>query len=83
MTPVRTSNTEFMAELMDFSRTGAMAQLFIMDAVQKHAERVASTPIADLRTAFGSHGLISPEAWQAAAAEIAEAFADRLKAGQP
>lgn len=75
----RTTNTEFLRRLMEYSRVGAMSQLFIMDALQKQAEGVAATPLEDLRAAFGENPFISPEAWHMAAVEIAEAFKQRTR----
>lgn len=63
------SNIEVITEIMEFSRCGALAQLFIMDTVCRHAERVAAAPLDDLKSMEG--GLISPAAWKATAAEIA------------
>lgn len=83
MTPKRLTNTAFVTRLMDYSRNGAMAQLFILDAIQKHADRVAAIPLDELRRSFGDNAFISPEAWHSTAAEIAAAFAAREKGGQP
>lgn len=58
-----------------------MAQLFILDAIEKHAVRIATTPLHEVQAAFGENPFISPEAWHAAATEIAEAFAQRQKGG--
>lgn len=62
------TNVEVLTEIMEFSRCGALAQLFIMDAVSRHAERVAAASVDELKGMEG--GLISPAAWQATAAEI-------------
>ena len=38
------TNLECLTEIMTFSRHGALAQAFVMDALSQHAERVATTP---------------------------------------
>lgn len=70
------SNVEIITEIMEFSRSGALAQLFVMDAVAKHAERVAAASLDELKSMEG--GLIPPAAWKATAAEIAQAMRKHL-----
>lgn len=55
---------------MTFSRYGELAQAFVMDALSKHAERVATVPLETLQEQFGVHPLISVDAWQGVAQEI-------------
>lgn len=63
----RKTNVEVVTDLMEFSRYGAVAQLFVMDALSKQAKLVAHAP----DEAFaGMKGFISPVAWQGAAREI-------------
>lgn len=64
------TNLECLTEIMTFSRYGALAQAFVMDALSKHAERVATVPLDKLQEQFGVHPLISVEAWQGVAREI-------------
>lgn len=64
------TNVECLTEIMTFSRYGALAQAFVMDALSKHAERVATVPLETLQKQFGVHPLISVEAWQGVAREI-------------
>ncbi|ARL59942.1 hypothetical protein [Burkholderia pseudomallei] len=64
------TNLECLTEIMTFSRYGALAQAFVMDALSKHAERVATVPLETLQEQFGVHPLISVEAWQGVAQEI-------------
>jgi hypothetical protein len=61
----RKTNEQIVRDLMRFSRFGALSQVFVIDAIRKHADRVArATPdqIGD--------GLISAEAWIGVAQEI-------------
>ena len=60
------TNVEFVTELMQFSRYGALAQLFVVDANMKHAEAVAA---ADDPNAF-SNGLIHGPTWVDCAKDI-------------
>ena len=59
------TNTAFVSDLMEFSRHGALAQVFIIDAIQKHAERVAAALPSSI-----DHALISGEGWVGVAKEI-------------
>lgn len=62
------TNVETVVNLMEFSRYGALAQVFVMDALSKHAKVVAEAPPESLASMKG--GFISPEAWQGVAREI-------------
>ncbi|AOK22705.1 hypothetical protein WK67_08070 [Burkholderia ubonensis] len=64
------TNLECLTDIMTFSRYGALAQAFVMDALSKHAERVSNVPLDALQKQFGVHPLISVEAWQGVAREI-------------
>lgn len=73
------SNTEFMVEVMDFSRTGPVMQLFILDTLNKHAKVIADMPPAELQKAFGENSFISPSSWQEAAREFLKAFKEHSR----
>jgi len=62
------SNVEIIVENCNFSKHGAMAQLFLIDAVLKVATLVAETPIEDLEKSF-KNSLFTPESWQGCAKE--------------
>ncbi|MGZ2744469.1 hypothetical protein [Burkholderia stagnalis] len=64
------TNLECLSDIMTFSRYGALVQAFVMDALSKHAEHVATAPLDKLKEQFGVHPLISAEAWQGVAREI-------------
>lgn len=66
------TNIEFVCGLMDFSRFGPLAQMFVIDALTKWSDKIADTPIEELRKAFEGNPLISAEAWQGVAREIKE-----------
>ena len=58
----RKTNTELIVELMEYSPTGALAQVFILEAVRRYAKKVASADPAEI-----DYGVISGEAWVATA----------------
>ena len=64
------TNLECLADIMEFSRYGALAQAFVMDALSKHAERVATLPLDELQKQLGAHALVSARAWHGVAQEI-------------
>ena len=66
----RKTNVEFLTEIMEFSRNGAMMQMFIMNALTKAADEVADMPIEELRKAFGEVSFVNPDAWHATAVEL-------------
>ena len=64
-TKQRMTNVEFVTELMEFSQCGALSQIFIIDAIMKHADAVAKADAEKL-----DHPLIRGQAWIACAQEI-------------
>lgn len=64
------TNLECLTDIMTFSRYGALAQAFVMDALSLHAERVAMAPRDTLQAQFSVHPMIRVEAWQGVAQEI-------------
>ena len=69
---VRQTNIEFLTDLMDFAKTGPMVQLFVLDAVGKHARRIVENEAEVLESMKDS--FVRGESWVAAAKEIKEAF---------
>ena len=61
----RLTNLELVTEIMEFSRSGALAQVFVIDAIYKHATAVAKAEAAEV-----DHALISDHAWIQCAREI-------------
>jgi hypothetical protein len=61
------TNTEFVTELMEFSRFGALSQMFIIDAIQRHADSVAAADPEALANPF-----VNEHAWIGVAKEIKE-----------
>lgn len=60
--PKQMTNLECLADIMNFSRHGALAQAFVMDALSKHAARIARMSPGELKHQFGEQPMISAEA---------------------
>lgn len=63
----RMTNMELLQHIATFSKFGALAEMFIIDALLKHSERVAKADPAAVDSA-----LVSGEAWVGVAKEINE-----------
>lgn len=61
------SNVELLVNLCEFSRFGALAQVFLMEAIRKYADAVATADPSELGPATP---LFNPVAWQGVAADI-------------
>lgn len=57
----RKNNVEIITEIMDFSRAGPMAQMFIVESIRKYAGQVADS--ADELIEQMKDGFVSGEAW--------------------
>ncbi|WP_441459821.1 hypothetical protein [Burkholderia thailandensis] len=68
--PKATTNLECVTDIMEFSRYGALAQAFVMDALTKHAALVAAMPFDVLQQKLGDHPMVSARAWHGVAQEI-------------
>lgn len=66
----RKSNVEIITDLMEFSNFGALAQVFVMDALSKQAHHVVNATPEELAEMGG--GIIPPDVWQGVAKEISE-----------
>jgi hypothetical protein len=67
------TNIELVTRLMTFSPTGAMSQLFIMEAIGRYAKQVSE---ADM-SGWPENHIINPEAWQKTARFINEELEKR------
>lgn len=70
------TNVQVVTDLMEFSKYGAMAQLFVIDALSKVAKKVALSPPEAFASMEG--GFINPEVWKGVAREISEKLALHL-----
>lgn len=64
------TNLECITDLMTFSRYGALAQAFVMDALSNHASHIAKMPLDELVEKFGDQPAVSAKAWHGVANEI-------------
>lgn len=63
------TNVDVLVELMEYSKFGPLAQMFIIDTVARQARAVAD---ANPATVTWDDGLVSFDAWQGVAREIAD-----------
>lgn len=66
------TNVEFVTKLMEFSKYGALAQLFVIDALDKWSKKISECDPAQVDTA-----LISGAAWVGVAKEIQQKIEER------
>lgn len=71
MSKKQPTNIDFVTDLMSFSNYGALAQVFVIEAIAEYADLCAAERLPD-----GS--FISPDAWQGVAKEIQQKLNDRL-----
>jgi hypothetical protein len=67
------TNIEFVTEIMDFSRYGGIAQMFVIDALLKQSESVAKSKPED----YPKNMIVHPESWIGVAKEISQKLKDR------
>jgi hypothetical protein len=60
------THIEAVVEIMVYSKFGALAQLFVIDALAKFSEKAADAPPGEI----GGAGFIDPLAWRGVAREI-------------
>lgn len=61
-----TNNVELVTAMMEFSRFGALAQGFIIEAITRYAKLVSTSSPEH----YGQGSVVSPEAWIGVAKEI-------------
>jgi hypothetical protein len=71
--PKRQDNITFVRDLMNNSQYGALAQLFVLDALDKWSEMVAKTDPEKV-----DNGMISGHAWVGVAKEIQQKLNVRM-----
>jgi hypothetical protein len=69
------SNTEFVRDLMEYSRNGPLIQAFIIQALDRFSKRVAAGKPEDFDSA-----MVSGRAWHDCGAELQEKLNARLGA---
>lgn len=76
ITKTRETNVEFVTRIMEYSRHGAMAQLFVLDALDKWSHVIANMPDDEIDEEF-ENSFVNGQAWKAVAQEIQDALKDR------
>lgn len=66
------TNVEFITHLMEYSRTGAIMQLFVIGALDVYSRATIANPPKEIM-----NGSINADAWLAAAKEVDAALRDR------
>lgn len=72
----RMTNIEFVTDLMEYSKYGAMAQLFVIEALRQYSATVANASPEQFEE---WNGLVNPQVWQDVAREIAQKIENRHK----
>lgn len=67
----RLTNIELVVEIMEYSQFGALAQVFVMDALEKFSATVSEAKVSD----FGENCMVHPQAWIGVAKEIKKKLA--------
>lgn len=70
--PKRLSNVQQVTQIMNFSEFGALAQLFVMDALTKHANAISSMTEEDMQSDEWKNSFIDAKLWRDVAREIKE-----------
>ena len=73
----RLTNIELVTNIMDYSRYGALSQMFVIDALSKLADAVSKSKPED----YGKSPLISGHAWIGVAKEIQEKLDENYRQG--
>ena len=60
------TNEDLVRNIMNYSNYGALAQLFVIDAITKFADTVA----ASIPDNYPDNGIVDPKAWIGVAKEI-------------
>ncbi|WP_315729864.1 hypothetical protein [Bradyrhizobium sp. SZCCHNRI2010] len=69
----RSDNITFVSDLMNHSQYGALAQIFVIDALSKWSEIIAKTDPVEIDSP-----MINGQSWVAVAKEIKQKIEERL-----
>lgn len=72
----RRTNVQIVRDLMEFSDHGALAQMFVMEAIKRYADQVAAMDPDKLRACFEPMPFLNADSWQGVAKEIRQKIAD-------
>lgn len=73
MSHPRLTYQELLSQLMNNSRYGALAELFVVDAVIKQADEIAAKPVEQVAAAMRDY-FVNGKAWHGVAVEISKKF---------
>lgn len=73
---MRKSNEEVIVELMNYSKSGALIQAFVLEGLRRYSQQVVNAQPGAL-----ANGLISEDAWRACAQETLNALDDHFGPG--
>lgn len=73
----RETNVQFIKRVMEFAQSGALMQVFIMDALIKHSDFIANMPYEEFEKEFGKGSLFHPMAWHQCAKELQRELNER------
>ena len=68
------TNIEFMTNVMDFSKQGALMQVYILEAISNYSKHFAHKTEEEIEHMKKTWGFIDPEAWQRCAKEYLEKY---------
>lgn len=68
------TNVEFVTEFMNFSKHGALAQVFVIEALRQYVERVKTIHAANSAKDIDDNALFSAATWAAVADELGDKF---------
>jgi hypothetical protein len=71
----RLTNVEFVTQLMEFSRRGALAQAFVIEAIGRYAREITSNETFTRESM--RDGLIDADAWIDVAREVKTRMAEQ------
>lgn len=74
-----TTNVDLVTTMMNHSHAGVLTQAFVIQAIRRMADQVASDPdkIREQMEANGSTGFVNPDAWIQAALDCKAAIETR------
>jgi len=70
----KATNVEFVTNLMEYGQYGPLTQIFIIDAIQRHAEHFAKMDPVKLQEAWGENYIIDARGWIEVAKMVKEAL---------
>lgn len=76
------TNVEVVTKLMNFSRYGALAQAFIVEAISRYADQCSAMTDEQVEKHDAEQGMLSYKAWRGVAQEIKAAMDEKYHGGK-